>query len=75
MNPAEVDHMMGQIQKIRERGITLFIIEHVMKAVMSISHCIAVLHHGEKIAEGPPKEVSRNQSVITAYLGDEYLVS
>jgi branched-chain amino acid transport system ATP-binding protein len=75
MNPTEVDLMMGQIQRIREEGTAIFIIEHVMKAIMAISYRIVVLHHGEKIAEGTPKEVSTNQDVITAYLGEESLVS
>ena len=75
LNPAEVDEMMSQVKKIRDSGITIFIIEHVMKAVMSVSDRIAVLHHGEKIAEGSPKEISSNRDVITAYLGEEYLAS
>jgi branched-chain amino acid transport system ATP-binding protein len=75
MNPTEVDLMMGQIQRIREEGRAIFIIEHVMKAIMAISDRIVVLHHGEKIAEGTPKEVSTNRDVITAYLGEESLVS
>jgi branched-chain amino acid transport system ATP-binding protein len=73
MNLAEVDSMMEQIQKIRDDGITIFIIEHVMKALMAISDRVAVLHHGRKIAEGAPQEVSKKQEVITAYLGEEYL--
>lgn len=75
MNPTEVDQMITQIQKVRDSGITILIIEHVMKVVMSISDRIAVIHHGEKITEGTPKEVSGNRSVIAAYLGEEYLVS
>jgi branched-chain amino acid transport system ATP-binding protein len=75
MNPIEVDHMMDQIQNIRGKGITVLIIEHVMKAIMSISDHVVVLHHGEKIMEGIPKEVSKNHDVIAAYLGEEYLVA
>jgi branched-chain amino acid transport system ATP-binding protein len=75
MNPTEVDDMMKQIQKVRDDGITIFIIEHVMKAIMAISDRVAVLHHGRKIAEGIPHEVSRTEEVITAYLGEEYLES
>ena len=73
MNPAEIGGMMEQIQRIRDGGITIFIIEHIMKALMAISDRVAVLHHGRKIAEGAPQEVSKNQEVITAYLGEEYL--
>ena len=75
MNPAEMDQMMEQIQKLREDGITIFIIEHVMKAIMAISHRVMVLHHGKKIAEGIPQEVSRTTEVINAYLGEEYVES
>ena len=75
MTPIEIQNMLEEIRKIHEIGITLVIIEHVMKAVMSISDRIVVLNHGEKIAEGRPEEVSKNQMVIKAYLGEEYIVS
>jgi branched-chain amino acid transport system ATP-binding protein len=75
MNPAEVEEMLEEIQEVRKNQITIIIIDHVMKAIMSISDRIAVLHHGEKIAEGTPKEVTRNQHVIKAYLGEEYLAA
>ncbi len=75
MNPIEAEDLVAQIKRIRKSGITIIIIEHVMKAVMSLSDQVVVLHHGEKIAEGPPKEVTKNQNVITAYLGEDYLVS
>jgi branched-chain amino acid transport system ATP-binding protein len=75
MNSAEMDQMMEQIQKVQEDGITIFIIEHVMKAIMAISHRVVVLHHGKKIAEGIPQEVSRTAEVINAYLGEEYVES
>ena len=75
MNPIEAENMVAQIKKVRESGITIIIIEHVMKAVMSLSDQVVVLHHGEKIAEGTPQEVTKNQDVITAYLGEDYLVS
>src|SRR5207247_6732127 len=69
MNPAEASSLMELIRKIRERGITVWLIEHHMQVVMGISDRIAVLHHGEKIAEGTPREVCCNERVIEAYLG------
>jgi branched-chain amino acid transport system ATP-binding protein len=60
---------MNLVGRIIDKGVTVFLIEHDMKVVMGISHQIAVLDHGEKIAEGPPEEVRHNQRVIEAYLG------
>ncbi len=73
LNPRETEEIIGIIQKISGQGITIFMIAHVMKAVMALSHRIIVLHHGEKIAEGTPVEISRDKRVIEAYLGEEYL--
>jgi branched-chain amino acid transport system permease protein len=73
LNPRETEEIIGVIQKISGRGITIFMIAHVMKAVMTLSHRVIVLHHGEKIAEGTPVEISRDKRVIEAYLGEEYL--
>lgn len=70
LNPKEVSEAIELVRKIRERGVTVFIIEHVMKAIMSICDRIMVLHHGEKIAEGTPEEISKNEKVIEVYLGE-----
>ncbi|HAM52470.1 MAG TPA: ABC transporter ATP-binding protein, partial [Nitrospiraceae bacterium] len=67
--------MIDLIRKIREKGITLIIVEHVMEAVMEISDRVIVLNSGKKIMEGPPKEVVRHADVIQAYLGERYVVS
>lgn len=72
LNPREVNETLELIEKVRDDGVTVFFIEHIMSAIMSISESIIVLHHGEKISEGSPEEVSEDESVIEAYLGDKH---
>jgi branched-chain amino acid transport system ATP-binding protein len=73
LNPSEIGNMVETVKKIRERGITIIMIEHVMKAVMNVSDRIIVLDYGQQIAEGTPAEISNNEKVIEAYLGDPKL--
>jgi branched-chain amino acid transport system ATP-binding protein len=71
LNPTETEQAMELVTRIRDRGITILMIEHVMKAIMSICDRIIVLHHGEKIAEGTPQEITTSKKVIEVYLGEQ----
>jgi branched-chain amino acid transport system ATP-binding protein len=75
LTPVELRDMIELIRKVRERGVTVVVVEHVMEAVMELSDKVIVLNSGRKIVEGTPKEVVANPEVIRAYLGDRYAVS
>jgi branched-chain amino acid transport system ATP-binding protein len=75
LNPTEVEHMIDVIGRIRKRGVTILIIEHLMQAIMSLSDRIVVLNFGEKLAEGKPAEIVNDAQVIEAYLGNPKLAA
>ena len=69
LNPSEIDQAVGLVGKLSQRGLTIVIVEHVMRAIMAVARHIVVLDHGQKIAEGTPKEIVENPEVVRAYLG------
>jgi branched-chain amino acid transport system ATP-binding protein len=72
LNPSELDEAIDLIKKIRDSGVTILIVEHIMKVIMTISDRIHAINFGQTIAHGTPKEVANNRAVIEAYLGEEY---
>src|SRR6202030_3219684 len=73
LNPSEIDSAVALIGKLSQRGLTIVIVKHVMRAIMAVARHIVVLDHGQKIAEGSPKDVVANEEVVRAYLGSGYV--
>lgn len=74
LTPTEIQEAIGLFRRIREkRHLSLFLVEHIMQAIMALSDRVIVLHHGEKIAEGSPQEIVRNPAVMKSYLGEDLL--
>ncbi len=75
LNPTELAAMVGLIRRLHADGLTLIVIEHVMAAMMRLAQRIVMLHHGDKIAEGTPREITSDRRVIDAYLGEEFVLA
>src|SRR5271166_2571391 len=73
LNPAEIDQAVALVGKLSQLGLTIVIVEHVMRAIMAVARHIVVLDHGQKIAEGDPDTVVANEEVVRAYLGTGYV--
>ena len=75
LRPTEVDEMIDVFRAVRDSGVTIFVIEHIMCAIMALSDELVVIQFGRKISEGKPEAVAKDENVIKAYLGDEYVAS
>jgi branched-chain amino acid transport system ATP-binding protein len=72
LNPTEIEEALRIIRRIAAQGVTIIVIEHLMKVVLSISNRVVVLHHGQLIAQGTPREITSDRAVVEAYLGAKY---
>jgi branched-chain amino acid transport system ATP-binding protein len=72
LNQREVEAVLALLRRLRDRGISLMLIEHIMRAVVGVADRVIVLNYGEKLAEGRPEDVMRDASVIKAYLGEAH---
>jgi branched-chain amino acid transport system ATP-binding protein len=75
LTPNELEDLQTLILKVRDQGVTILIVEHLMRLIMELSNLIAVLHYGVKIAYGTPEEIMNNEEVANAYLGERYLLT
>lgn len=72
LTPTEVDELIRLLKEVNQRGVTILLIEHVMRGLMALSKRVVVLNYGQKIAEGVPEEIVKNRQVVEAYLGEEF---
>jgi branched-chain amino acid transport system ATP-binding protein len=75
LNTHEIDEFMTLTRKIRDEGVTVIIIEHVMKALMGLSDRVLIMHHGQKLFEGSPEKASREPQVLRVYLGEQFAMA
>jgi branched-chain amino acid transport system ATP-binding protein len=75
LNPTELAGIIDLVRRVHAQGVTLIVIEHIMAAMMRLAQRIVMLHHGEKIAEGTPREIAGDRRVIDAYLGEEFVLA
>ncbi len=75
LNPTELAGIIDLVRRVHAEGVTLIVIEHIMAAMMRLAQRIVMLHHGEKIAEGTPREIASDRRVIEAYLGEEFVLA
>jgi branched-chain amino acid transport system ATP-binding protein len=70
LNPQEIEHMMDSVRRIAASGVTIILIEHVMRFLVQLSDRVMIMHHGEKIYEGPPQGLVQDRTVVDVYLGE-----